>query len=143
MVTVTEGGSARLPAVNVMLADTEQNLPQSSKEFCGYIKGYLVACDAFLGVHNCILDNFKMQVVNIQNDLITNIEQFYPNMEQCCLAWALILMYIYHLINDYFKQLLATNAPITTGSHSCIVGTSCGTRLWSEPRMPDARKPLE
>jgi hypothetical protein len=62
------------------------------------------------------LDNFKTQVVNIQNNLITNIKQFYPSMEQCHLAWALILMYIYHLFNDYFKQLLATNTPVATGN---------------------------
>jgi hypothetical protein len=47
MAMVTEGGSARLSVVNVMLADTELNLPQSSEEFRGYIEGYLVACDAF------------------------------------------------------------------------------------------------
>jgi len=116
MATVTEGGAAGLPAINVMLTDSELHLPQSSEEFRGYIEGFSVACDAFLGPHSRILANFKTQVANIRNDLITNIEQFYPSMEQRRLAWALILMYIYRLFNDYFKQLLAADMPVATGT---------------------------
>ncbi len=99
-----------------MLMDNEVALPLSGEEFRGYIEGYSVARDAFLGSHNQILNNYKAQVVDFQNKIISLIEQFYRRDEDHCLAWAVVLMYIYRNFNDYFTQTLAGEVPIVTGA---------------------------
>ena len=116
MAVVTGAGTAQLPAVNMLVADDDLDLPNSSEEFRGYIEGYYVICVGVLGYHNRALADYNDNLVLRRSEMISMIEQMYPDMAQRRLAWAVIMMYIYRMMNDYLNQLLAAERPVHTGT---------------------------
>ena len=116
MAMVMVAGTAQMPAVNMLVANDELDLPNSSKQFRGYVEGYYVLCIGILGNQNWALANYNDNVVLQQSEMIAMIKQMYPDMAHCWLAWAVIMMYIYRMMNDYFKWLLLVELPMVTGT---------------------------
>ena len=47
--------------------------------------------------------------------MIAMIEQMYPKVTHHQLAWAMTMMYIYQMINNFLKQLLSVKTPMAIG----------------------------
>jgi hypothetical protein len=108
-------GTAQVTAVELVLANDEVELPQTSETFRGMLEGYYVLALAVLGPHNRAINEYYLMVVRHRANLITLIEQSYPDKRQHVWIFAVVLTFIFHLFNDYLSQVLALPPPDTTG----------------------------
>ena len=61
---VTGVSTAHMPAVNVLVADNDLDLPNSSEEFRGYVKGYYVLCIGVLAAsEECTIPGVTCQAL--------------------------------------------------------------------------------
>ena len=108
-------GQVQAPAVQLMLANDEVSLPASSEVFRGQLEGYYVLALAVMGEHNRAVAAYHQHVMLDRVNLITLIEQYYPQEGDRHWVFATVLTYIYRLFNDYNMQLLAGGEPVTLG----------------------------
>ena len=114
--TATGAGMAQMSTVTMMLADDAIGLPDSSEEFRGYLEGYAVILLALCSKHNRAVQDYRANILDRQSKIITYIEQMFPNLVHHCTAWAVVLMYIYRMMNDYLTRLLTAQPPTITGT---------------------------
>ena len=74
MAVVTGAGIAQLLVVNMYVTDDELDLPNSNKEFQGYIEGYFVLCMGVLGYYNQALANYYNNIVLRCSEMTAMIE---------------------------------------------------------------------
>jgi hypothetical protein len=79
------------------------------------LEGYYVLALAVIGPHNRAVNEYYLTVVRHRANLITLIEQSYPDERQRGWIFAVVLTFIFRLFNDYLSQLLALPPPDTTG----------------------------
>ena len=107
---------AQMSTITMMLANDAIGLPDSSEEFRGYPEGYAVILLALCSEHNRAVQDYRANILDHQSKIITYIEQMFPNVVHHCTAWAVVLMYIYRMMNDYLTRLLTAQPPTITGT---------------------------
>ena len=107
---------AQMLTITMMLADDAIRLPDYSEEFRGYLEGYAVILLALCSEHNQAVQDYRANILDCRSEIITYIEQMFPNLVHCHTAWAVVLMYIYCMMNDYLTRLLTAQPPTITGT---------------------------
>ena len=113
--TAMGAGMAQMLTITMMLANDAIGLSDSSKEFRGYLEGYAVILLALCSEHNRVVQDYRANIMDRQSKIITYIEQMFPNPVHCHTAWAVVLMYIYCMMNDFLTRLLTAHLPQSQG----------------------------
>ena len=62
------------------------------------------------------MQDYRANILDRRSEIITYIEQMFPNPVHRRTAWAVVLMYIYRMMNDYLTRLLTAQPPTITGT---------------------------
>ena len=108
-------GTVQAGAVEMIMENSEIELPETIEHMRGIIEGYYVVLACFAGTNNRAVNNFYQNVVQCRTMILTELDLLYPDPVKRKVAFVKILTYIYRVFNDYFKKLAANQVPTAAG----------------------------
>lgn len=109
-------GAAQENAVQMVMDNSDIELPEDAEEFRGIIEGYGSMCLAFVGSHNRAVRAYITDVVDERSTLIAEISKQYPDKEARKGVYIKIMTYIFRLMNDYLNKLARNPHPTAIGA---------------------------